>query len=358
MKTRNYEIDFWKFVFSICIVIYHAWQFQYTGDPIIFGYGNLLVEFFFVVSGYLMISKIYNKRKSQNIGKDTWKFLISKLKPIFPYILLAFIIGLILKSIYLDNDIHYLNNSIVEILQLQMFGLLNTSQMYLTVNTATWYISAMLFVFLVIYPIALKYKKTFTRIIAPISIFVLCFYITSNNIYIYDPLMITKFLPNGLFRAFLSINIGCATYELVLILRKIKFNTFSKILFTLLQVFLILLIFNIIQNGFLGLPILTIPFIFGLFILIMFSNLSYINKLFYSENWQLFSKFGFVMYLNHVYIRDILAKVEVVNYKYNLLRLICFGLIISVLSLLIIDVLSKFVEKNKDKIRKLFLIIR
>jgi hypothetical protein len=301
-----------------------------------------------------MIAKIYNKKKSQNVGKDTWNFLISKLKPIYPYILLAFVIGLILKSVYLDNDIHYLNNSIVEILQLQMFGILNTSQMYLTVNTATWYISAMLFVFLVIYPLALKYKKTFTRIISPIFIFVLCFYITANNIYIYDPLLITKFLPNGLFRAFLGINIGCTMYELVLILKKIKFNTFSKILFTLLQLFLIVLILNIIQNGFLGLPILTIPFIFGLFILIIFSNLSYINKLFYSENWQLFSKFGFVMYLNHVYIRDILAKVEIVNYKYNLLRLMSFTLIISVVSLLIIDVIYKIVNKNKDKIKKIF----
>ena len=349
MKTRNYEIDFWKFIFSICIVVYHAWKFQYEGDPILFGYGNLLVEFFFVVSGYLMIAKIYNKNKSQNIGKDTWKFIISKLKPIYPYILLAFIIGLVIKLFYLDNDIYYINHSIFEIFQVQMFGILNTNQMYLTVNSVTWYISAMLFVFLVIYPIALKYKKTFTRIIAPISIFVLCFYITSNNIYIYDPLPITEFFPNGLFRAFLGINVGCAIYELVLILKKIKFNTFSKILFTLLQICIILLIFNIIQNGFLNLPILTIPFIFGLFILIIFSNLSYINKLFYSENWQLFSKFGFVMYLNHIYIRDILVNVEEVNYKYNLLRLINISLIISIISLLIIDLFNKFTNKNKIK---------
>ena len=92
MKIRNYEIDFWKFVFSICIVIYHAWQFQYTGDPVIFGYGNLLVEFFFVVSGYLMIAKIYNKKKSQNIGKDTWNFIVSKLNSLFSRLSISFFV--------------------------------------------------------------------------------------------------------------------------------------------------------------------------------------------------------------------------------------------------------------------------
>ena len=353
IKTRNYEIDFWKFVFSICIVIYHARQFQYIGDPVIFAYGNLLVDFFFVVSGYLMIAKISDKKKSQNIGKDTWKFIISKLKPIYPYILLSFIFGLTLKMIFLTYDISYYYNSFFEVLQLQMFGILNSRQIYQTVNGASWYISAMLFVFLIIYPIALKYKKTFTPLIAPISIFVLCFYINFNNIDIFDPLAVTKFLPNGLFRAFLSINIGCVTYELALLMRKIKFNNFSKKLFTVLEFIMVIIIFRFIQYGLMGFTNLIIPFIFGIFVLIIFSNISYINRLFYSKKWQLFSKFGFVMYLNNVYIRDILKMSEIVSYKYNLIGLISFCIIISIISLLIVDLLNKFIDKKK--IKKMFL---
>lgn len=346
MKNRNYEIDFWKFIFSICIVIYHAWQFQYPGETIIFRYGNLLVDFFFVVSGFLMVLKIYNKKKPLNIGKDTWNFIIYKLKPIYKYILLAFIFGLVLKIIFLPHNIFYYSNSIFEVLQIQMWGILNTNQLYQTVNSAAWYISAMLFVFLIIYPLAVKYKKTFTTLIAPISIFVLCFYITANDIYIYDPFTITNFIPNGLIRAFLSMNIGCTIYELVLLLKKIKFNTFSKILFTFFEVLIIIMTFIFAQNGFLNFSNLIIPFAFGIFVLIIFSENSYIGKLFTNKVWQFFSKFGFVMYLNNVYIRDILKVGTLQNYEYNLFRLMFLCIIISMVSLLIIYISEKIIEKK------------
>ena len=46
------------------------------------------------------------------------------------HILLAFIIGLTLRIIFLPYNISYYYNSIIEVLQLQMFGILNSSQMY------------------------------------------------------------------------------------------------------------------------------------------------------------------------------------------------------------------------------------
>lgn len=43
---RNYEVDFWKFVFCIVIVIHHSCFFL-DQEEVIFLKGSLSVEFFF-----------------------------------------------------------------------------------------------------------------------------------------------------------------------------------------------------------------------------------------------------------------------------------------------------------------------
>lgn len=50
----NPEIDFWKFVFAIVIFLYHSQKFEVTSGVSFFRRGYLAVEFFFIVSGYLM----------------------------------------------------------------------------------------------------------------------------------------------------------------------------------------------------------------------------------------------------------------------------------------------------------------
>ena len=75
-------------------------------------------------------------------------------------------------------------------------------------NTATWYISSMMIALFILYPLARKYKDNYIYIIAPaILLFVLTF-TNSNHIYITDPVTVTVFGQNGLYKALIFIIIG------------------------------------------------------------------------------------------------------------------------------------------------------
>ena len=53
MCKRNGSIDFWKFIFSLVIMSFHSIYF--AGDEkFLFYNGANMVEFFFLVSGFLM----------------------------------------------------------------------------------------------------------------------------------------------------------------------------------------------------------------------------------------------------------------------------------------------------------------
>lgn len=57
MKGRNGTIDFFKFLFTIIIVFYHLDNLIDNPADRITKCGYIAVEFFFIVSGYLLMKK-------------------------------------------------------------------------------------------------------------------------------------------------------------------------------------------------------------------------------------------------------------------------------------------------------------
>ncbi len=352
MYERNYEIDFWKFIFSIVIVIYHAWSLNKFGERVLFPYGCYIVDFFFIVSSYLMMVKINTHENNEDLGSSTWKFIIAKLKPIFIYIILSFFVGCLFEYIFLKRPLVSFMTNIFELLQMQMNGVLTSGQIYANVNRAEWYISSMLFVFLIIYPLACKYKKTYSKIIAPIFVFLTCSFIIYNNIGIYAPFELQYLFINGTIRAFLSMNIGVIAYEIVEILKKFSFKKLSKLIFTIVEIGIVYVLFHFMEYGIGEQSIFLIQFLTAILVIIIFSKISFINHLFKHSIWQKLSKFGFIMYLNHMYIRNVLA---IYNFSYNknLIILISTSLIISIITSLLAIFIQKIIQSSKFK--KLFL---
>ena len=73
-KKYNGLIDILKFIFSGLIVFSHGIFLANDGEKLIFGYGLIGVEFFFVVSGYLLMNTIYSNRPSLK------EYIIKRLK--------------------------------------------------------------------------------------------------------------------------------------------------------------------------------------------------------------------------------------------------------------------------------------
>lgn len=99
MKARNYTIDFLKIIATTFIVFHHFQQvtntqferFNFDGGNLYFGY---LVEFFFIVSGYLMA---HNKERKKRTNSEDFLLRIERL---FPMILIINTVCLLAAGIY------------------------------------------------------------------------------------------------------------------------------------------------------------------------------------------------------------------------------------------------------------------
>lgn len=238
-KVYNGVIDWWKIVFCLIIVIMHVGEY-YHDDSFIFVWGKYGVEFFFIVSGFFMSAHVMRMDESvglKNIGKENVLFTWSKIKTILPAYLTAWIAALVLyiqrvgMVVYERDGLRRfavrMVHAIPNLLLLDMSGIKNSG-----VLGISWYVSAMLLVMFITYPALRKWRRNYCYIAAPIIAIALSGYFSAT----YDDktgvYLGTGFMKYGMFRAFISINLGCVSY---LIAEKLKesfqsMSTFKKVI--------------------------------------------------------------------------------------------------------------------------------
>ena len=102
MEQRNREVDFLRFVFAVIIMLHHS-RYVLGDENCLFLGGSLAVEFFFIVSGYLMMASILRAERRQStgvtraaLGTETYHFLLRKIRAFLPEYLIAWFIGFFL----------------------------------------------------------------------------------------------------------------------------------------------------------------------------------------------------------------------------------------------------------------------
>ena len=235
-KKHNGVISLWKFIFAFGVVCCHIAEFA-TIDPkkLIIPGGAIGVEFFFVVSGFLMCKKLMSYTEpSPNVGIEAGKYIWGKMKQHFPYVLIGCILGILSRIIYEKWGLSSYAYSIIDGLFLRMTGV-----KYVAVNGPTWYISSMLLCMLLIYPFLRKNREKYVYIAAPlITIMVLGWLNKNMGLSLKGPMvMVDKFTYKGNLRALAELNLGIFLYPLCMKFSKIKISNFGRALLTLIQVF-------------------------------------------------------------------------------------------------------------------------
>ena len=234
-SRRNPVIELARFAFSVMILFWHARGYNGGGNPSFCGkMGYIAVEFFFLVSGYLIAAKAWNQRELPYTGEDTLQFLKGKLKGLLPAYIIA-LIGGIMTAIVSDKlsfgeTIHRMLLSVYDI------ALLRISGIYIAEFVrGTWYISAMLIGGAILYSLQRRFKDTFSYLIAPVGAILLLGYLFRN----YTDLNLIngkfKTVAPGLLRGLAEMSLGCVIFRMAAWLKEKRLTLFSSICLSLIN---------------------------------------------------------------------------------------------------------------------------
>lgn len=167
--NKNGFIEFCRFVFMMGIVSHHAMFISAEPGFIPFWGGYISVEFFFILTGYLLYSSYLNKPIAGDKQDSAIYQVYHKFKQFYPYFFISWCTTFIMVHVESGNitfrtlfwDFIF---GIPQLLFLQCEGLAGVSDNY---NGPMWFASALLIGILVVYPLMCYCKKYFATAIAP-----------------------------------------------------------------------------------------------------------------------------------------------------------------------------------------------
>lgn len=236
-KPKNGTIELCRFIFIAAICIMHFCN-TYFGSAPRFGAAYTAVEFFFIVSGYLLFKYFYEKRDN---GKGAFSYTFSRIKKLYPYYIIAFL--LIFICIMIDSRegiigwIINLGGSFFELVFLHISGL----KCFRLFNYPTWYISAMLIAGYFIYACLEQFGDKFVKAVMPILVIII--YVDfSRNSGCLDVWGGARFgVSDAVARGFAGMSIGGMCYfvvnKLIIYFSENKNTDWLKIPLSILEIF-------------------------------------------------------------------------------------------------------------------------
>lgn len=346
---RNYELDFLRLFFSICVFVWHTDPFRGENTEVIFplALGAIPVHFFFVVSGMLMANSISKKETVTNeYGKFAALFVINKIKALAWDVYAALFVFMLVYifTIPLNQVPSALVKGIPELFFITRAGI------SITYNGAGWYLSAM---FLCMLPMSymLFKKRDFTlHILAPIiAVFTLGWLCQTNNYrFPANGKMYGLFL-GGMYRAVCGLCFGLCAYNIYLCLYRADMNRNMRILLTVMEMILYGIFFGtwfLLRDN---KAIMSVILLLPIAVAITFSGKSYIVRLFQFEWMKCFAPVSLTVFLNHWIGRVLVQKYfEGNSYGFCVFMMAFFTLCSSILSTFAMRI-GKFIWKNKLK---------
>ena len=363
MKSRNVAIDLAKLAFCFGIVFLHMNPIRIASEPdLIMCFGYLGVEFFFIVSGWLMANSAAKVcMEKTTLGDATLCFLRKKFITIFPYYTIAVIVSIIIlhyPDLYFTKSMaKNLLMSIPYVLQLELAGFQTFEIM-----APAWFLSAMFLSMFILYPLLLKFQSTFTHIIAPnIAIWGYGYLIyTVGALSTIEPTG-DSFLHTGIIRAFAGISLGCCSYSVTMSLKLYNPQlipppprTPSKLL-TIIELLCYVFAFLCMQTSDLLRPDFLFLLLISIAVTISFSNLSYTSFLSKSKTIQSISaglgKLSMCLYLSNAPARNFTCIILPSELGVSrLLPYLIINIIMGFLLLILGDFLLKGLTVMKDKL--------
>ena len=301
MNERNGEIEFLRIIFCMTVLIFHGKEVMADGKIRIMFSGRLGVEFFFIVSGYLMAVSLEKaiRNNREDIVAVSESFIFKKFKSVYPAVVIAFFEHLIIS--FLVEGTSFLSN-LKKLLQgtSNLFLIQMTGVQFYTIN-GTWYISSMLLCMAILFPLMMKYYYFMRRLGVGLIALIFLGFLMQNTKSLGSPTdFIGDVVYKGNIRAMAEISLGALVYEGTKFLSRMQLKFFGKMCITFLEVFSygVSLIYMVAHKG--SKYDYYIVFLLAVGILISFSRTDLFNSFFDKPFFYFCGKASFYLYLAHL----------------------------------------------------------
>ncbi len=340
-SNRN-SLDFFKFVFSVVIVLFHSRMLTTDQSEWIVINGRAGVEFFFIVSGCLMCASSDRRKSSGNIGFDTFVYMRNKICRLMPNFLIAYIIAFIVYhyNAGIENWRVIVTNAakaIPEILFIKNSGI-----RFVSYNGPTWYISAMLLSMLILYPLLRKMGDSFYVFATVIMLFILGYFFQTFGT-LSDLENWNGWILKGTLRAMSGLCAGCLCYKGSIILGRHRCTVFGKVVFTVIEWGGYILAIALCCSFFSSACDYLIFLLFMISVTITYSNISFDDIIFRAHLFHWLGIYSYSLYLGHSCWREFTSNIYPTGWSFRR-RVICY-LVISVWNGLFIHYLSVFLRE-------------
>lgn len=315
---KNYATEFYRFLFSMTICMVHFLKRCDQFHLKIFGGGYLVVEYFFVLSGFLLMKKYYSNQKkladqmpghtalsTERVCETSFSYLKGKIARLYPEYLFAFLVILVWTIYASGNIVSTVKGGFWELFMLS--GLPMAGGIY---NKPAWYVCDLLIAGYAIMFFVTKNRKLFTHIIAPFGIILVYGYLAANFGELSVINTVIYFLPGGVLRAFGDMLVGCLAYEAYLRISPLCKGRW-KIAGTLLELLLYGAIFKIMFGNAKDLDDFVFVILVGAAIMLTFTGNSLLTRFLNNKVSLLCGKISYAIYLNHWVIIQIFKKFPV-----------------------------------------------
>ncbi len=307
--AKNGKIEFARFAFSVIVMLFHICQsigfkkYEYFGQPTFFKNGWFGVEFFFVVSGFLMAASAFkSQNQSSEKNDDTFSFMKKKILAILPYHLIVFTVSFVYlafsKRVNFYGFIQLFIEAIPNFLLIQRSGLANKDVLGLE-----WYISDMLIAMFILYPFCKKYYERFSKTVAPVLSLLVVGYLIKTTGSLNGTLDWSVFVSKTLLRAIAEICAGVFVFEVCRSLKSLNLSKKDKICLTFLEVFAYLVVLGYVIGNFPANYAGTVLIFVCIAVCLSFSDITYGKKLFNNKVVYYLGALSLPLYLCHSIVR-------------------------------------------------------
>lgn len=309
-SKKNGRVEMLRFLFAIAILFFHIHKrFAVNGNISIgikgiyfFNHGYIGVEFFFLVSGYLLAASAYSKRNkpADLIGTETAKMIWKKIKNIFPYHMFAMVLTVLVNGYFLHHTakarITYAIDSWASLFFVQVFGFDSS-----WANKLTWYLDVWLVTTFIFWYFLRKHYDVFVKIACPLmGLFILGFmaheYKSIAGIDGWTGHFYKCFL-----RGYAEMALGCSAYSLTRALNKMDFTAAGKKILAVAEAVCYLLVLRYAVTGVNPKYSFVTLFIMMIGLILTFSNVNPAHNVFDKPIFDWCGKMSLLIYLNQFY---------------------------------------------------------